>query len=181
MENTYEGKRYTYEQLVEMFPNQVVILDDYHFDYSDLVDGVLIGVCSLEERDEKEVSTMEKGFHYLYMYLYVGDEIFNPFMEVISPEDIQQSVKKPKPYIAPYSDIPVTKEELEKRQRKYYRLKKIGVNPTLIVEDGNGEAETENPYRIQAMIMINRDEEVPDELIEQIKKYDMEHNIKTKE
>ena len=33
------------------------------------------------------------------------------------------------------------KEELEKRQRKHIRLKKIGVNPTLIVEDGDDEAE----------------------------------------
>ena len=91
----------------------------------------------------------------------------------------QQSVKKPAPYIAPYSDVPVTKEELEKRKRKYFQLKKVGVNPTLIVDD-NEDKEEENPYRIQAMILINRDEEVPEELIKQIQKYDKEHNIMTK-
>lgn len=93
----------------------------------------------------------------------------------------QSSIKKPSPYIAPYSDIAVTKEELERRKRRYYRLKKIGVNPTIIVDaDNDNTTEKENPYRIEAMILINRDEDVPEELLKKIKKYDMEHNIKTK-
>ena len=90
---------------------------------------------------------------------------------------MQYNFIKPQPYIAPYSDVPLTKEDLDKRQRKYYRLKKIGVNPTVIVDDSE-DGEIENPYRIEAMILINRDEEVSDELLKKIQQYDKEHNIK---
>ena len=95
--------------------------------------------------------------------------------------DEKRNIKaRPEPYLVPFSDILVTEEELERRKRKYYRLKSIGVNPTIITDD-TVEAEYENPYRIQAMIIISRDEDVPDALIEKIKQYDLEHGVRFNE
>jgi len=84
---------------------------------------------------------------------------------------VQKGIKKPAPFIAPYSNTPVSKAELERRKRKNRRLRNIGINPTKIVDE---EGEAENPYRVQAMIYISRDEEVPKELLEKIKEYDVE-------
>ena len=82
-------------------------------------------------------------------------------------------LNKPEPYIAPYSDIPLTRKELDRRERQYRRLRQIGVYSIL-----DEDVEIDNPYRIQAMIIINRDENVPEELIEKIKQFDKEYNIK---
>jgi len=38
--------------------------------------------------------------------------------------------------------------------------------------------ERENTYAIQAMILINRDKEAPEELIQKIKKYDQKYSQK---
>lgn len=84
----------------------------------------------------------------------------------------QYDVRKPTPFMAPFSNVPVTKNDLERRERKNQRLKNIGVNPKRI--DGD---ESENPYRVQAMTYINRDEDVPRELIGRIKEYDIRHKI----
>ena len=84
----------------------------------------------------------------------------------------QMRMKKPAPFFAPQSKIPLTRADLDRRERKNRRLRNIGVNPTKIVDE---EGESENPYRVQAMIYIYRDEEVPLELLEKIKKYDAEH------
>ena len=78
----------------------------------------------------------------------------------------------PTPFIAPGSDIPITEEEIEFRKRKAERLKEIGINPYKF-----GPAEDENPYRVQAMILINQDKEVPEELLYKIEKYNKKHKI----
>ncbi len=79
--------------------------------------------------------------------------------------------KKPAPFIAPGSEIPVTPEELERRKRKRQRLEKLGIDPTKIVDDG----ESENPYLVEAMVYISQDKDVPEEILRKIKQYDEEH------
>ena len=81
------------------------------------------------------------------------------------------TVSKPQPFIAPGSEKKVTQEEINKRRIKFERLEKIGEKHTVITGN-DGEGETENPYRIQAMILINQDKDVPEELLKQIEEYD---------
>lgn len=81
------------------------------------------------------------------------------------------------PFIAPYSEDAPTKEELDRRSRQYNRLMALGLDPTLI-DDTQVGRERENPYAIQAMILINQDKEVPEELVRKIKKYDQKYNQK---
>lgn len=81
------------------------------------------------------------------------------------------------PFIAPHSEDAPTKEELDRRSRQYNRLMALGLDPTLI-DDTQVGRERENPYAIQAMILINQDKEVPEELIRKIKKYDQKYNQK---
>ncbi len=68
----------------------------------------------------------------------------------------------------------MSRAEIERRERKNRRLKNLGVNPTKIVDDEGGESE--NPYVVQTMVYIARDDDVPLELLEKIKKYDAEHS-----
>ncbi|MBR1702010.1 MAG: hypothetical protein IJ716_08650 [Lachnospiraceae bacterium] len=77
--------------------------------------------------------------------------------------------RKPAPFIAPNSQIMTTQTELSKREQKAEMLKKIGENPSLITEE-----EIENPYRVKAMVLIQQDKEIPDELLAQIEQYDRE-------
>lgn len=81
------------------------------------------------------------------------------------------------PFIAPYSEDAPTKEELDRRSRQYNRLMALGIDPTLI-DDTQVGRERENPYVIQAMILINQDKEAPEELIQKIKKYDQKYSQK---
>ncbi len=76
----------------------------------------------------------------------------------------------PKPFIAPGSDVKPTKDELKQRQKKYKMLERVGVRTTIVREEA--DLEYENPYRIEAMILINQDKDVPEELIRQIEEYD---------
>ena len=78
------------------------------------------------------------------------------------------------PVIAPYSDIPVTEEEIRKRQVRLKRLEEIGASCTKF----DGENETENPYRVQAMLYIMQDKEVPEDLKKKIKEFDKKYNIR---
>ena len=81
------------------------------------------------------------------------------------------TVSKPLPFIAPGSEKKITPEEMKKRKKKFERLEKIGEKHTVITgHDADGE--TENPYRIKAMVLINQDKDVPEELIKQIEEYD---------
>lgn len=81
------------------------------------------------------------------------------------------------PFIAPHSEDAPTKEELDRRSRQYNRLMALGLDSALI-DDTQVGRERENPYAIQAMILINQDKEVPEELIRKIKKYDQKYNQK---
>ena len=73
------------------------------------------------------------------------------------------------------TNIPITKEELEKRERRYNRLIQLGIEPTLITI----EEEHENPYVIEALSYIFEDKDVPDVLIKKIKEYEFEESNKT--
>lgn len=93
---------------------------------------------------------------------------------IITKQNKNKSKKKPTPFYAPGSTTPVTQEELEIRKRRYHRMLSIGIDPTLLVD-----VEHENPYRVEAMLLINKDKEIPKELLEKIKKYDEEYKKKT--
>ncbi len=84
---------------------------------------------------------------------------------------ISNNVSKPQPFIAPGSEKKLTPEELNKRKIKFERLEKIGEKHT-IVTGYDEEGEKENPYRIKAMVLINQDKDVPEELLRQIEEYD---------
>ena len=92
-------------------------------------------------------------------------------------ENRKMKNNKISPFIAPHSADAPTKEELDRRSRQYNRLMALGLDPTLI-DDTQVGRERENPYAIQAMILINQDKEVPEELIQKIKKYDQKYSQK---
>lgn len=77
------------------------------------------------------------------------------------------SLQKPKPFIAPGSQTPITEEDIKKRKRKIERLEQIGERPTRVTEE-----EYENPYKLQAIALIEEDKDVPEELIKQIKEFE---------
>ena len=83
----------------------------------------------------------------------------------------QLSHQKPKPFIAPGSETPVTSKEIERRERIIKLLEQIGEHPTRVTED-----EFENPYKLKAIALISEDKDVPAELLEKIKKFDEEHS-----
>lgn len=62
----YESKRYTWEELVDMFPEKWVILDDITFDHSDIVDGILVGVCKDGEKNRIEEENVRNNKIYSY-------------------------------------------------------------------------------------------------------------------
>ena len=68
---------------------------------------------------------------------------------------------------------PLPQEELDNRRVRNERLKAIGVNPYQF--DGPDD---NNPYRMEAMMLILRDEEIPMELYEKIREYDEKHRIR---
>lgn len=72
-------------------------------------------------------------------------------------------------FYAPGSNVPVTNEEIEKRKRRVARAEAIGSSITKVTTG----AEHENPYRAEAMLYILRDEDVPQELLDKIKEYDL--------
>lgn len=77
------------------------------------------------------------------------------------------SLQKPKPFIASGSQTPITEEDIKKRKRKIERLEQIGERPTRVTEE-----EYENPYKLQAIALIEEDKDVPEELIKQIKEFE---------
>jgi len=74
------------------------------------------------------------------------------------------------PFFAIGSAVKPTKEETEKRKIKYQRMLEIGVDTAILREEEN-----ENPYRIEAVVLINQGMEVPQDLLINIKKYDEEY------
>lgn len=79
--------------------------------------------------------------------------------------------KKPAPFYAPGSHTPVTKKEVQERMLKRQRAEKIGASITRFT-DGD---EVENPYRVKALVYINRGEEIPKDLLVAMQKFDEEH------
>ncbi len=75
-------------------------------------------------------------------------------------------LQKPKPFIAHGSQAPITEEDVKKRERKIKRLEQIGERPTRVTEE-----EYENPYKIQAIALIEEDKDVPEELIKKINEF----------
>ena len=87
--------------------------------------------------------------------------------------------KKTKAIYSTGSGVALTKEDMEKRKRKIKRLEQINENYSRITED-----EFENPYRIQALALIAKDEDIPEELLKQIKEFEANvtlHNQKVGE
>ncbi len=88
-----------------------------------------------------------------------------------NPTTNNKNRKKPAPFIAPGSTIPVSKKEIESRKQKNELLKRIGINPYKFTS----EDEHENPYRVQAMILINQGKDIPMELLNKIEQHDKEY------
>ena len=80
----------------------------------------------------------------------------------------------PEPFIAPYSNTPVTQEEIEKRLTKMKRAEEIGASITKVTDEGY-----ENPYRVKALVYINKNQEVPDKLKKKIKEFDEHYKNKS--
>ena len=85
------------------------------------------------------------------------------------------SKKVLKPFIAHGSDVPVTKEEVEKRKRRIERAEALGQSLTKITFENDGIEEYENPYRVKALEYIMADKEVPEELKNKIVEFEKEH------
>ncbi len=94
-------------------------------------------------------------------------------VNITTKQNKNQNKKKPAPFYAPGSTTPVTQDELTKRKKRYNRMLSIGIDPTLLTED-----EHENPYRIEAMLLINQDKDIPKELLEKIRIHDEEYRKK---
>ena len=90
-------------------------------------------------------------------------------------KNAQVLLQRPKPFIAPGSETPITSEEIEKRELRIKLLEQIGEHPTRVTEN-----EFENPYRLKAMALISEDKDVPEELLQKIKSFDEEHHNLTK-
>jgi hypothetical protein len=82
-------------------------------------------------------------------------------------ENRTKKIKNPAPFIAPYSDIPATTDEIKKRKKQRQEAEKIGASITKVTDD-----EIENPYRVKALVLISQNKPVPKELKEQIIQFD---------
>ena len=85
------------------------------------------------------------------------------------------SKKVLKSFLAPGSDVPVTKEEVEKRKRRIERAEALGQSLTKITFENDRIEEYENPYRVKALEYIMADKEVPEELKNKIVEFEKEH------
>ena len=64
-----KGNRYTYAELRELINGKVAILAEIHRDHSDLIDGVLVDVCTVEEEDGLAIKYMKEGRDYSFWYI----------------------------------------------------------------------------------------------------------------
>lgn len=83
-------------------------------------------------------------------------------------ENREKVIKIPAPFIAPGSTVKPTIKEINARKEKIMQAEEAGASITKI-DDNNS---VENPYKIQALIYINRGEEVPEKLNNRLKKLD---------
>lgn len=82
--------------------------------------------------------------------------------------------KVPAPFIVPGSTVKPTVREINERKEKIRRAEEIGASITRVDYANN----VENPYRVKALIYINRGEEVPEELKKQIVRFDAKYKQK---
>lgn len=89
----------------------------------------------------------------------------------------ENTIKKPvlTPFIAPGSTTAVTNKELEKRRRKIQRAEALGISLTKV---HNNENEYENPYKVEALMYILNDKDVPKDLQRKIELFDEQHKTK---
>lgn len=87
-----------------------------------------------------------------------------------------KQIKVPAPFMAYGSDVRPTQQEINQRREKIKRAEEIGASITR-VDTVNG---VENPYRVKALIYINRGEAVPEKLLHQIKEFDAKYNQEEK-
>ena len=62
----YERRRYTYDELRELFYGKVVIVEDAVIENCNLVDGILIGACNSDEEDELAIEYNKDGYKYTF-------------------------------------------------------------------------------------------------------------------
>lgn len=62
----YERRRYTYDELRELFYDKVVILKDASIKDLNLVDGILVDACNPDEEDELAVEYNKDGYKYTF-------------------------------------------------------------------------------------------------------------------
>ena len=76
---------------------------------------------------------------------------------------------KPAPFIAFGSTEQISNEEIEKRKRVIERAEKLGIHVTSL----DVEVEYENPYKVEALIYIWEDKEVPEDIIKKMKEFEI--------
>lgn len=81
--------------------------------------------------------------------------------------------KKPKPFIAPGSQTPITAQEIERRKRQIERLEMIGETPTRVTDE-----EFENPYKLKAIELIAEDKDVPEDILREIQEFEKKYKSK---
>ena len=86
-------------------------------------------------------------------------------------ETVTEKTNRPIPFIAFGSSEPVTLEEIEKRKRIIERAEELGINITGV----DTEKEYENPYKVEALIYIMDDKQIPEELIKKIQEFEEQH------
>ena len=83
---------------------------------------------------------------------------------------------KPEPFIAFGSEEPISSDEIEKRKRVIDRAEKLGIKVTSL----DTELEYENPYKVEALVYIMKDEPVPEELVKKIQEFEERHKKNVK-
>ena len=76
------------------------------------------------------------------------------------------------PFIAPGSEVSVTKKEIEQRKRRIEQAEEIGQRITRVDRKDEGY---ENPYRAKALCYILNNKEVLEELKIKIEEFDKRH------
>ena len=79
------------------------------------------------------------------------------------------------PFNISQDKLEITPTEFARRKRKYHRLEKLGIDPTLVEDDKYSVFD--NPYLIEAMVYIADDKDVPEEVVKKIEEFNKEHNI----
>lgn len=61
---SYSSKRYSLKELEDLFSGRVVVLKDVIFKNMNLVSGILVNVCSLEEKNDMRLKIINEGKDY---------------------------------------------------------------------------------------------------------------------